>query len=166
MNAYDSGSSSGRGNLVRKPSFLMFRTQSKKNDQTRMNSHANSEPISFVPHPSLLGPILGEVQFSLLSHNKNSKSSGTYTLVSGKKEVAKVLIKMGVYDDIEIIQSDIEKEIEKIPDVEQFSDFLNVLNESNMVKRWIDFSCGKNIGLSIVITLCIFMISNIKRYLP
>lgn len=166
MHAYDSGSTAGRGNLVRKPSFLMFRTQSKKNDQMRMNSQGNTEPIAFVPHPSLLGQNLGEVHFTLPPTTKNSKSSGTYTLVNGKKEVAKVLLKMGIYDDIQIIQSDIEKEIAKIPEMAEFSDFLNVLNESNMVKYFTETdvnSCGRNIGSFIVSTLFISLILNTRR---
>jgi hypothetical protein len=131
MHAYDSGSS--RGNLVRKPSFLMFRSQSKKQDQVKMGSNAGTEPIAFVPHPSLLGQVLGEVHFTLPPYSKNFKTSGTYTLSNGKKEVAKMFLKMGFYDDVQIIQSDIEKKIAKIPEVPEFSDFLNVLNDSNMV---------------------------------
>jgi len=133
MHAYDSGSNSGLGNLVRKPSFLMFRAQSKKNDQMRMKSHGSNEPISFVPHPSLLGQVIGELQFAIPLLTRDQKSSGTYTLVNGKKEVAKVFLKMGIYDDVQIIQSDVEKEIAKIPDMPMFAEFLNVLNESNTV---------------------------------
>jgi hypothetical protein len=165
MHAYDSGSTSGRGSLVRKPSFLMFRVQSKKNDQIRMNSHGNNEPIAFVPHPSLLGQVLGEVHFTFPQLTRDSKSSGTYTLVNGKKEVAKIFLKMGIYDDVQIIQSDVEKEIAKIPEMPEFSDFLNVLNESNMVDLQTNFnSYGKNIGWFIVIMPCISLILSTKRY--
>ena len=145
MYAYDTGSASGRGSLVRKPSFLMFGIQSKKNDQIRITSQSNHEPIAFVPHPSLLGQSIGEVQFNLHASSKFTKSSGTYTLSNGKKEVAKLFLKMGTYEDVEVVQTDIEKKIAKIPIIPEFSDFLNVLNETNMVitNRFLIFKLWK-----------------------
>ena len=119
------------GGIARKPSFMIF-GQSKKNEMPSRNSN---DSHSFVPTQNSLGPVLGELSFNLSQQQRMGKSTGTYTLLAnGKKEVAKIILQTGIFEDEEYVHTAIAKKVEpSLPQVPKFSEYLNVSNVHNGV---------------------------------
>jgi hypothetical protein len=163
--------------MGRRASFMFFNTSQRKQElHSFMNvgaAHTMESHYAFVPGASTLGPILGELSFIASSYPRMGKTSNTFTFMHGKKEIGKTVLQTGVFEDHSFVYQPVQpKMVPKLPPIEPFADFLNVMNDSNSVRFFIQklifflamHRCGKNIGLFIRMMFCIFMISSIKKY--